>query len=423
MVTADEDSVLFIYEADDGFLVRRVGPASNLPDSLEHGTAAETATRGLAGLWGLPDFVYQPRQSRTGSGVRELGDAVLSVNDIAAVVQVKARTAPSTNRARETSWLDKHIKEAERQAKGTIRRLSTQSSVTLRNLRGRDIQLDCTSKTWVHAVVIDHPGLDGYVPPCTTTLLRRDWDFLFEQLKSTHAVLEYMQRITDTEPIGLGAEVARYYGLAQADLDAPPHPLDAGELEGRVQHASGPSLPRTPAGHDSLEYHSVLRRIQEDIATAPRPQGLTEEDFIEVLAAIDSLPVGHRSDLGQLLLNRLPAQPAGPGELPIPQIRSILGAHHAGLLFVTLNQEYDEHVQTAITGLALLRHEQLGEIFPWYGRRRMTVVVCLTPRADGLGRWDTTVAATRGQAELTSDDRATLEAFWGRPGQAPTGLS
>jgi len=47
-------------------------------------------------------------------------------------------------------------------------------------------------------------------------LLRRDWEFVFEQLKSTSAVIAYFDRVAG-ETVTLGNEFVRYYDLAQAD--------------------------------------------------------------------------------------------------------------------------------------------------------------------------------------------------------------
>jgi hypothetical protein len=55
-------------------------------------------------------------------------------------------------------------------------------------------------------------------------LLRRDWEFLFEQLKSTRAVLGYLERVAG-EAWELGREAARYFRLAQADEAAEPSPI------------------------------------------------------------------------------------------------------------------------------------------------------------------------------------------------------
>jgi hypothetical protein len=52
-------------------------------------------------------------------------------------------------------------------------------------------------------------------------LTRRDWDFLFDQLRSTTAVLDYLFRAAAASPVPLGDEPARYYQLAAADAAAP----------------------------------------------------------------------------------------------------------------------------------------------------------------------------------------------------------
>ena len=109
----DSATTLFI-ETAKGVFVRRITPASVLPDDETAGAAAETATRNAAAIWGLPDFVFRPALRPRGSGVRELGDAILVVGDRAASIQVKARFKLSANTSRERAWLDKKVAEGAR---------------------------------------------------------------------------------------------------------------------------------------------------------------------------------------------------------------------------------------------------------------------------------------------------------------------
>lgn len=59
-------------------------------------------------------------------------------------------------------------------------------------------------------------------------LTRRDRDFLFNQLRSTTAVLDYLCRAAKEPAIPHGEERVRYYELAATDADAPPDCLALG---------------------------------------------------------------------------------------------------------------------------------------------------------------------------------------------------
>ena len=106
------------------------------------------------------------------------------------------------------------------------------------NARGREIEIGADDRQWLGVVVIDHPSppedleleLKGSTKDLVV-LLRRDWEFLFDQLKSTHAVVEYLRRVSG-EIIELGSEPLRYYDLAQADAEAEPDPVDPALLGG-----------------------------------------------------------------------------------------------------------------------------------------------------------------------------------------------
>jgi hypothetical protein len=140
-------------------------------------------------------------------------------------------------------------------------------------------------------------------PVPTTALLRRDWEFLFEQLKSVHAVAEYLQRVAG-KAIPLAAEPLRYYELAQADAAAPAEVLDAALLGPYFSTVSTPKLPLAPAGSEDRKKHLLIRSIFEDIAISPLGDS-TEHDRLTALAELDRLPVGYRGEVGAYLLRAL----------------------------------------------------------------------------------------------------------------------
>ncbi len=412
-----EPSISLVIETPDGHFVRSVQPATVLPEGVPTGDAAEDAARNAAAFWGLPDFVFRPVQRPHGSGTREVGDAIVVVGPTAASVQVKAREALTSDETKERAWLDKKIRQAMSQARGTIRNVTSGTGLTLVNERGRRIQIKAREKTWLAVVVLDHPGVNAYVPaPGAVVLVRRDWQFLFEQLKSTYAVMEYLRRISDDGPVPLGAEPVRYYQLAGADAVAKPS-----EVDSRLRHLgpgwSAPLLPQAPAGHGDLQHHSLLRAVLEDVATMRLPADVTDADMLDVLAAIDAAPVAYRSELGKDWGSWLQEVANAPAGETAWHFRSLIGDDRPYLIFAAATK-HNESVQEAFSWFVSLRHEQHLEVMPERSPL-MTVGILLTPRADEFGPWDATLIATQATEALNPEDRAKAEKFWGKFGKAP----
>lgn len=401
-----------MVETADGVFVRTVQSATLLREGKPRGYAAEDATRNAAAYWGLPDFIFRSAQLARGTATREVGDAVVIVGAIGASVQVKSRAARTANAARERSWLNKKIAEAARQGGGTIKSLTSGAGVTLTNERGRQVLIRGQEKTWLLITVLDHPGVEDYVPAGpAVVLLRRDWEFLFEQLKSTYAVIEYLRRISTKDPVPLGDELVRYYQLAAADAGSTPSPIDHRVAKFGRGWAS-PLLPQAPAGHGDIRHYSLLRAVLEDVATAKLPSGVTHADMLDVLAAIDAAPVAYREEQGKLWLSWL-REVAGtpPGETTW-RFRSMFGDDRPYLLFAAATR-HAAWVQEAFGSFVSLRHQEHLELIPERSGL-MTVGILLTPRADKYGPWDTTLIAVRGEQSLGGEQRAALEGLWGK---------
>lgn len=190
----DGQELTLVVADDDSTYLRRVPAATALDPRLPQGTAAEEATATAAAFWGMPDFVLPPEKRKTGSGSRELGDGIVLVRDQGLILQVKSRENVTDKTERETSWIIKRVAHGARQAAGTLRQLRLQPAA-LPNQRGRTIVVDGNAAAWVGVVIVDHPTPpDGLELPVehkglpVVTLLRRDWEFLFEQLGSTGTV-------------------------------------------------------------------------------------------------------------------------------------------------------------------------------------------------------------------------------------------
>lgn len=405
-----------VIETDRGAYIRTVMPASVLPGDREVGGATEDATRGTAARWGLPDFVFRPSRQLRGSGQREIGDALLLVGQRGAAIQIKARHAPSTDAARERSWLDRKIDQATRQARGTIRSLLASQDMSLTNERGMAVSVRPADVAWRRVIVLDHPGLDDYLPkPGAVVLLRRDWEFLFDQLRSTYAVVEYLHRVSDGDPVPLGLEPVRYYELAEADAATAPSELDERLAMFASNEMSSPLLPRQPVGHGEDRMQVVVRAVLEDIAISSPPAGRNAADMLGVLAAVDAMPVAYRAELSRTMLQWLD-EVARVREPAITWRFRIHTWPDRPLLLFAVSSRYEPAIQTAFASWVSLRHQEFLELFPERSDIQ-TVGVLLTPRMDGSRPWDTTMVATRGDQGLSADERALFEQAWGRLGE------
>ena len=414
----DEASMTLVVEISTGVYWRPIRPATLLPEGIPVGDAAEDATKSAAAYWGLPDFVFHSSQQFSGHSSWEIGDAIIVVGNTAASVQVKARQAPSADENRERLWLDKKISQAERQAMGTIKRVKSTPQTILINQRGQEVAIKGPDKSWQAIVVLDHPGVHDYMPHGgALVLLRRDWEFLFEQLKSTYAVLEYLRRVSSTDPVMLGQEPVRYYEFAAVDAATPPSPLDPRLATINHTARSTPLLPQAPAGHGDHQHHLLLRSILEDIATIPlKADGMTYADVLDVMACLDATPVGDRADLGRTLLGwfaelaKLP--PDADNTL---RSRGIILPDRPYLLFAAANR-HNAMVMEGFSMYVSLRHQQHLDLLPERSKM-MTVGVLLTPRLDGRRRWDTTMTAAFGEERFDDEVRRAAEELWGRLGE------
>jgi hypothetical protein len=413
-----DQELTLIIESDDGVAVRRIVPATALSADGRRGQAAEDATRGAAATWGLPDFTFQPLKFQRGSATREAGDVILAVPHRAVSVQVKSREAPSNDPVRERKWLDKKIAEATRQAEGTIRSIVQAGGRGLTNERGRKIQIGTRPTKWAKVVVLDHPGVDHYTPGGdAVVLLRRDWEFLFDQLRSTSAVIDYLHRL-GSEQIELGTEPVRYYQFALADEAAPPGRVNPKLTALGYPTGSTPTLPMAPAADN--EPHLVVRTMLEDLAVTVNDGSMTEEERFEVLAAIDMVPIGYREELGRDILRWMDDGAKVSAENLQWKFRNISFLGRPYLLFGAASQPYDTELGGFFHQYVTLRHTQHLELEPERADT-ISVGILLTPRRDGLRRWDTTMVATRGDLLYGPKARRALELLWGPLGTTQFG--
>jgi hypothetical protein len=403
-----------VVTTPQGVMLRRVPSASPLPEATAPGYAVEEATLDAAARWGLPDFIFSPVQGRVGSGVREVGDGIVIVGSIGAVLQMKTRTAASDDAQKEASWLNKNVAKALRQCRGTIRRLRSQPT-EMTNARGRPIPIDGGDYEWLCVVVVEHDELPvGYtaaLTPNTTdevVILRRDWEFLFDHLRSTRAVLSYLKRVGG-QPYVLGKEPVRYHELALADLAAEPEPVDPALDTRGTLIRSMPRAPLEPAGSEETQYHLLLRMMMEDIANSPVDES-SELNRLWMLGELDSLPVAARTELGEVLFGFMSRLSGWTGDGVRTETRVILpnpGAF-APLVFM-IGSSFSELARDALRCRTHLLHYDYMQAT---GIEDVTTVgVLLTPGTRSGRPWDTTTVAMQGDQGHSEEDIQDLRAY------------
>lgn len=412
-----DGNMTMLLRSGDVTYERPIPPALPLDGSIETGIAAEHASLAAASIWGLPDFVMRPQAIDKGAGRREVGDGTIITGERGLAIQVKSREANSSDPSRETRWVLKKAAEAARQACGTVRTLRA-GSVALVNDRGRTVRCTGAEIDWLGVVIIDHPA-----PPEITVdsiiagdlgivvLLRRDWEFLFDQLRSVSTVVDYLHRVAGDEPRRLGDEAIRYYELAQADEDEAARPAAEWTAKLGAVAASRPILPKVPASNVDTTGHTVFRVILEDIALTEIDRDETER--LGTLWLIDRFNVGDRAELGRLLLNRLDDVKKAPSGTAKWHFRRVIQDDGVLHLAFGVCSQFSELHREVFTQWAVLRHHQFttAGLGPVADIQR-TVAVLLTPRYDGKRPWDTTTVSIRGELALTPDELASMQSLW-----------
>lgn len=291
------------------------------------------------------------------------------------------------------------------------RRAPGRGPATMTNMRGRQIEVDGTDYRWVIAVVIDHPDPPEVTPAPTANsilLLRRDWEFLFEQLKSTHRVGKYLQRVAGN-PQTLGSEPVRYYELAGADEKAEPTPLAPLFRLPGTEEVSEPLLPMAPAATENGDDHALFRTIFEDIAET-RLSTIDEADRIRALADLDHLPPLQRANIGAFL--RLGFERIGQVEPPevLWHLRRISGGFGSTQLGFGVCSNFNEDIQWAFGSWVRLRHHEFAERLN--AEHPVSVGVLLTPRPDRTRKWDTSMCAIRGASDLSTEEFSAFRELW-----------
>lgn len=409
-----------VVETEGGILVREIPPTSALLCRETHGTAAEDSISGAADTWGLPDFVYGSEEVNKGDSRRELGDLFVIVENLAAVVQVKGRPEPTELPERECKWVSKQVKKAVSQASGTLRTLE-RTGATLRSRRGQQLAISKADYEWIKVVVIEHAApppefseIDFGLALDTVVLLRSDWDFLFNELRSTTGVLLYLQR---AHGIRLGQHPTHYYHLAQKDEATPPEPpgFEPG-VEGWRTEAT-PQMSLAPAGVDHGRRELLLRAIMEDAALAGLDADVMEEERLTTLSSLDRFPLVHRPALCEWIPAKmgfvLEASASKPSNVHVVSRNFVTeDPSIPNFAVVVCAAKVDEWLMTKFNERVVARHIIYKKMLDADPAGLRTVGLMITPAVNPSRLWDTTTLVAQGDVELSpAEEAALLEAY------------
>ena len=385
--------------------------ARQLNLALPRGRAAEDAAGSAASLWGLPDFFYRPSIRRSGTGVREIGDGMLIVGNLAAMLQVKSRNVGTDSVERKNRWIHKQTNRAFRQAKGSIRNIRT-NQVKLTNARGATANSHGSDATWVGVAILDldacPTGVRPEPPENGIALLRRDWEFLFDQLKSSHAVVRYLHRVAG-EAWELGREPERYFECAAADANAKDSPVDPRVAFPGHRAISAPILPMEPVGSSDTQAQRMYRTLLEDIATMGNAEN--RESRLAVLASLDHLPSRTRGIAGEFLLRGV-RQVFETSEGICWDFHRVAGFGRDHLAFGVCSTPHTPDIQEAFGYWVRLRHHEFCTRYGESDEELTTTGTLLTPAISDTRSWDTTLVVVAGEQKLTREDLAMLYELW-----------
>jgi hypothetical protein len=372
--------------------------------SAATGLEVEERARQIAGILGVPDFVYTPVLERRGTTQREISDGMLICGEDGLIVQVKARHACGQEDAvRAERWIRKNAEAARRQADGTRRRLSQSQTVTFTSLRGYTRKLSGI-EGWPAVVIIEHPAVpeDLMLEQSTTTLwiTLDDWRALHAHLRSTAAVISFVNRALrcGLHP-ALGAEAERYLALASADAAAfggsssyPMLPMRA--LEG-------------PVAACAALIDDLIEKVWPQDGPIPWQH---PDDYRLIVERLDRIPPALRAQLGEKLVATLKSAIEAGGRRSFLWIDT---SQNARLLFVCdvlRDGEREDRLMAEIALLANVRQLQALE----YGEDPDSVTLAIgILHYEGRGRQYSFAHVGTPPVEVPDELRAQIERDYG----------
>jgi hypothetical protein len=284
---------------------------STVTDS--YGLAVERSMRELSGGVGVADFVFRPANQAKGRAQREIGDFLLWVGDIAAVVSVKSR-APEAGAGEERlqNWLGKNrgcLEADRRRGSHASSNASRRPEVGVRARRPRAVgprhckrvrrrrsRRRTDERHRIHAA--------GDERACTDYRhAGRDWALVHSVLPSTSAVIKYVarrQRVIPACPLGAEPDVLALvveHEQTGRPIEIPYEALPRDHFERTA--AAHPDW--FLGGHPDDRFAFIVDAMIEGAADADRTLSETAspEQYMSITEFLDRIPLLQRVSVGR----------------------------------------------------------------------------------------------------------------------------
>jgi len=269
---------------------------------VDHGHLKEEEAWELAARLGVRDFVYLPKEIAKGSATREISDGLLVAGGRGLILQVKSRDPGAAAREtgkRAAAWATKQAADAISQAAGSRRRLAIAGDLKFVSMRGLERTLP-SGAGWPAVVIIDHPSPPSVTLPAEPNAIyitMNDWMNLYDRLRSTAAVIDYVHRAIDCglHP-RLGAEQQRYDTIADLDAEY------AAERPGAL-----PIVPQGRLNETALFAVAVFDELMEKVADPTNEPRDEANSYLHVVELLDRQPILFRATIGTKMINKFKA--------------------------------------------------------------------------------------------------------------------
>ena len=334
-----------------------------------YGIDVERRRREIAAHHGVPDFVFRPVDIRTGSGTREIGDFLLWVGDVVAIVSSKSRdpdAAARESQDRRRRWIDGEVEEAYGQIKGTAKKLkeAEPGAIVLESERGVRVAWDPSKvTTFVGVVVIDVPQPeDDHAPPVmldgipTVVMLGADWDTINAVLPSTMAVIKYVARRIEGLPrCPMGSELDAFALILEHEHSGEPLELPAGGLPRGHFHDVMAAHPGWFLGTQPDDRFALIINDMIEGAADADPAfsaGAGPTDYMRIVEFLDRIPLLNRVALGKSVIERCERVGRAGG-----RITAHVGLPH-GLMLVVADESPRAERAEWLRAITIVRHSQ-----------------------------------------------------------------
>lgn len=334
-----------------------------------YGIDVERRRREISAYHGVPDFVFRPLDVRKGGSQREVGDFLLWVGSMMAVVSHKSRepaAAASESQQRRRAWLTKKIAEGHGQVAGVVRNLRSfrPGQIVLESERGVRVPWNPSRiETYVGAVVVDAPEPeDDYAPPVmndrvpTVAMLASDWDELHLLLPSTTSVIEYLvrrQAYVPRAPLGAELDVSALVFEHENTGEAIVIP-EGGLPKDHFNRVLAAHPEWFLGSHPDDRFAFVIDAMIEGAADADpeRSDSADPLNYLHIVEFLDRIPLFSRVAIGRDVINRCQRVGYEGGS------STGLAALAHGMLIVRIDDTPRAERAERLRALAFARHSQ-----------------------------------------------------------------